>query len=234
MPITAASLVNKTLIILNDDGTAWTKSELLGWLNDGQRVIVTVRPDAGAVHQTFQLAAGTLQSIPAGTLRVLKLLRNMGAAGATPGTVIREIAADILDRQVPDWHTGATVPAAAVVDRCVYNGEDPTHFWVYPPQPAVAMGFIEGLFSAPPTDCTMNTVDGSNVDSNLGIPDNYGPALIDYVLFRAYSKETDTRNPAKGEAALSAFQTALGMTIQTDKAFDPKSNASPPNSFGNG
>lgn len=234
MPILAKDQVNKALTILNDDGTAWTKSELLGWLNDGQRVVVTVRPDAGSVHKTFQLVAGTLQSIPATTLRVLKLLRNMGAAGLTPGSVIYETAASILDAHVPDWHTGVTVPAAADVDRWVYDGDDPTHFWVYPPQPAAGMGYIEGLFSAPPVDCTINGVDGSATDSALGIPDNYGPALIDYVLFRAYSKETDTRNPSKANAAFAAFQTALGITVQTDKAFDPKSNASPPNQFGNG
>lgn len=235
MSILAKDTVAKVGIRLNDSGYInWTQSELLKWLNAGQRAIALVRPDASVSTLSFVLVAGTKQAIPNTAIRMIALTRNMGADGATPGDVIRIVTRDVMDRTRPDWHTGTTVAASATVERFIYDGRVPKVFWVFPPQPALNQGYVEGQFSTEPADCTINGVDGALVDTNLSIDDAYEGALMEYMLYLAFDKETDTRNPAKASDHKNTFFGMLGIQMKSDIAFDPKSDQVPVTPFNNG
>ena len=115
----------------------WPEATLLKYLSDAQRLIVTVKPDTNPSHDTFELVAGTKQSIPDGRFRILRVARNMGTDGATAGRHIGMTDFDALNAADPDWHSAT---AAEVVQNAALDPDDPKTFWVYPPQPTAGQG----------------------------------------------------------------------------------------------
>ena len=66
--ILASAIVDKAEIILLDDtNVRWASTELLAYLNEGQRAIVLLKPDTNVTTDSYPLVEGTKQSIPDGT-----------------------------------------------------------------------------------------------------------------------------------------------------------------------
>ena len=104
MATSVQSIVDKAQIILQDTSAIrWPESELVSWVNDAQRAIVLIKPDASATNETVTLATGTKQSIPSGGNRLLSVIRNMSAASAGNGRTIRIVDKEVLDAQAPSW-----------------------------------------------------------------------------------------------------------------------------------
>ena len=81
------------------------------------------------------------------------------------------------------------------------------------------------IYSANPADCTLASHDGTSTgstDSVIAIDDVYGGALLDLVLYRAYSK--DSKYAGNGSRAL-AHRTAaletLGVKEQAEVGHEP-------------
>lgn len=166
------------LLIQDGAGVRWSNEELLLWLNDAQRELLVFKPDANAVSASFVCAAGTRQTLPAGGVQLLDIPCNTG------GRVVRRVQRSVLDAERPDWHaeTGAT----AVRWFC-YDARTPQVFYVSPPSDGTAS--VELLYGAvPPT---------VKLDDNIGLPDIYVGALVDYVCYRAYAKDADFAQSAE-------------------------------------
>ena len=104
MTVTVQSVIDRVQAILQDTtGIRWpVTTELVLFINDAQREIALLKPDASAVNETVTLATGTKQSIPAAGNRLLRVVRNMSAAsGGTGARSIRLVSRDILDSQTP-------------------------------------------------------------------------------------------------------------------------------------
>lgn len=212
-------IVAKCSTTLQDVANArWTQVELLGWGNDAQREIVKYRPDASVAHRKIQLVAGTVQAIPAGDLSLIRFLRNMGLDGNTPGRAIRDMDRDDLDRQNPNWHTDV---ASAVVQRGVFDEEDPKVFYVTPPQPGAGQGYIEIIDSVPPADATIIGVGGAGASSVISIDDTYANDIYNYIMASALSKEAEFANPAAGAGYRQLFTQSLSGKTQADAASSP-------------
>lgn len=214
--MTAQALINKIQIILQDmTGIRWPDaSELLGWLNDGQREVLIHKPNAHVHNESLPLVAGTKQSIPEAGIQLVDVLRNMGTDGQTPGRAIRIVMREILDAQNPDWH--ALTPAA-VTKHYVFNPLDPKRFYVYPPAPGGTK--VEVIYSAVPEDV-------ASLAAPISLDDIYANVLVDYVLYRAYSKDTDyAANPARAGAAQSAYLSALTGKTQAEVVVNPNTAA---------
>jgi hypothetical protein len=179
---TVASLLSKATTLLQDSGNIrWSAVELLGWLNDGQRELVQLRPTAYIKNVAVQLAAGSKQAIPADGIVLIDISRNMGTTGTDAGDMVRQTNRDLMDAHSPDWHTGST---SATVKQFMYDlARGPRVFYVYPPQPTSGMGYVEMLYAAIPADCTSN--------GNLVLDDVYANALLNYILYRAYAKDSE-------------------------------------------
>jgi hypothetical protein len=222
--ILASVIINNARKALNDaTGIRWTDAELLAWLNAGQRDLAILRPDASAVNTSFTLAAGTKQVLSASALRLLDVVRNLGADGYTPGSAIRIVDREVLDAQLPDWHTAAQ---SATTQHFTYDNRDPRVFYVYPP--AVTGYRIEIIQSVSPADVAALT-------SAITLDDIYAGPLTDYVLFRAYMKDA----PYAGNAQLAAqyyqaFTGTLTGKTQVDIAASPNKNAPPFNPVASG
>lgn len=206
--ITAANLIDAAAKILQDAGNdRWSRAELLGYASDSQRDACLVKPDAYTLNAALQLVAGTKQTLPADGNAFVRIVRNLGLDGVTPGRAPRKSDVDLLDRQNPNWHSD---PASSTVLEYAYDERDPKRFYVSPPQPAVAPGKVDLLYHAFPAALAAET-DAITLDAA------YKTALVHYLCYRAYLIDGDLQNNADAQAHRAAFLDLLGAK---DKAED--------------
>ena len=204
--ITAQSILNKAAIVLQDTtNIRWPTTELLIWLNDAQREVASMRPDVSNVTASVALTAGTRQIIPAAGAALLAVRRNMGTNGTTPGDAIRKVPMDLLDSQRPGWHSEA---ASAVVKHYAYDPRTPRIYYVYPP--ATGTTQVEIVYDAPPAALAA-------VTDVIALDDEYANMLLEYVLFRAYSKDHDQiGNAERAMAHRQMFDSMLSAKNTVD------------------
>ena len=214
--ITAQSVVDKVQVILQDTtGVRWPDSELLDWLNDGQREIVLYKPNAFIKNLAVRMAGGTKQSLPADGVQLIDVVRNMGTNGTTPGRAVRITMREVLDSQLPDWHSETP---SSVVKHYVYSLLDPKNFYVYPPQPAAGQGYVELVYGASPTDTTLV--------GTITLDDIYQNVLVDYILYRAYSKDTEyAADQNRAATHQNAYIAALTGKAKVEVGANPNSMA---------
>lgn len=202
--ITGTSVLDNAETVLQDTAnTRWARAELLAWLNDGQRAAVALKPELSTTTAAVLLTAGvTKQTIPTTATRLLNVTRNMGAAGSTPGAAIRVVDRASLDAFVPTWHADAN--AAGLIQHFIPDAGDPRTFYVYPKAPATAW-YVEVVTSVPPADT-------NDSGWSIGIDDIYAPALLNYVLYRAYAKDAEAAASAQlATSYFAAFRAELGV-----------------------
>lgn len=212
--VTVASVIDKTQVILQDTtGIRWPDEELLGWLNDGQREIVLYKPNTFVRNTSVRLTTGTKQGLPADGVQLIDVVRNMGTNGSTAGRAIRITMREILDSQIPNWHTEA---AQNEVKHYMYSMLDPKNFYVYPPN--TGNGFVELVYGAAPTDATLN--------STITLDDIYQTILVDYILYRAYSKDTEfAADTSRALSHQQAYLTALTGKAKVEIGANPNAMA---------
>lgn len=207
--LTAQSIIDKAEATLFDDtNVRWAAAELLGHLNDGQRELVALKPDANSVNAVLALVAGTKQAVPTGGVQLLKAVRNMGLDGSTPGRAITPASMETLDRMRPGWHTDT---ADDEVRHYLFDPRDPKTFYVTPPQPATP-GRIEVVYAATPADVALG--------DPITIDDIYATALYYFILARAHSKETPGADVGKAAGYYNLFLGMLGLKAKgEDRSF---------------
>lgn len=211
--ITAQQLVNRVKNILNDSTSIrWPEIELLGYLNDAQREIVLLRPDALTKTESVALTVNnTKQQIPSAGIRLMSVVRNMGSDGQTPGKAVRLVDRAVLDTQVPDWHSSE---AATEVAHYVFDPINPKVFYVYPRVGTAKQ--VEIIYSASPVDIA--------IGATITIDDIYANAIINYIFYRAYSKDAEyAQNPNLAASYWNSFVQELGLKTQVDTVTDPNS-----------
>lgn len=197
--------------VVTPNGSDWVT-----WLNDAQRTVVLVKPDANAVVETMQLAEGTKQALPAAGLKLLDVTRNMGSNGTTIGRAIRgPVAREELDEANPNWHL-ATAAAAGGVREWLYDDKkNPLVFWVVPPIQPTGTGavHVEIVLSKNPTD----VVDADVATADINLPDVYSTALQLWMLYRNYAMATQSMNHWQRAAHyFSGFFQSLGVKVRAD------------------
>lgn len=207
-------IVDRARIVLNDAaGTRWTDAELALWITDGCGFIGLARPDSCALTATMTLAAGAKQSIAGLTPAGVRLLDVVGNTG---GNAITIVDRQVLDAHKPDWRAAS----AGATENYVFDNRDPRTFYVYPPASAGAQ--IEIVYSQVPQAVTAGTL-GS---ATLTQPDVYLGPLLDYVLYRAYAKDSDeTHNAELAAGYLQACTAVLGLKTTADIGQSPDLNS---------
>jgi len=198
--ITAKSIIDKASTqLLDPNNVRWTRTELLGWVNDAQRQITVMSPNATNKVAVIQLVAGTRQSIPSDGWTLLDIIRYMGTTGTTPGRVPRIISQQVLNDFNPNWHsvTPATVPL-----NFLYDQQDQTVFYVYPP--SNGKGYLQINYSPIPSDL-------SSENSTISVNDIFQTSILDYILYRANSKDAEY---AAGLTLASGYLQTFMATMQ--------------------
>lgn len=213
MSTTVQNIIDRVQFITADSDTSlrrWSDTELMLWASDGQRVMSTLKPDICSRISVIELVAGTRQSLPTDGITLISVIRNMGRSGETPGRAIRLSKREIMDAQNPDWHSE---PKTLEVRNYIYDPMDQNNFYVYPP--SNGQGSVEVHHNFSPAVIT-TTADV------LSIPDNYVTALLDYVLWRAYSKDSDFAAGAQvANSYLNSFMMLMGAGESSEKNANP-------------
>jgi len=224
MTISASSIIHRaTDILVDKTSVRWPAAELVRWLNDAQREIILMRPDSMNRTATSTLAAGTRQNLDAMALspapsKLIEITRNV-AASSTKGAV-RLVPRHILDAQTPGWHN--ITPSVNIL-HYMFDARDPKTFYVYPPASATAQ--LEVMYSAIPTDIAQPADGGTyaSVVGNISVPDIYGNAILDYILYRAYNKDSEyAGNESRAAAHFSTFNASLGNEVKATVAVQPQ------------
>ena len=223
MPIPAQSVIRRCVETLQDNTSIrWPVSELVRYLNDAQREVILYRPDAAVTNASVPLVTGSRQSLPMGGTKLVEVVRN--SAGTK--RAVRMVNREILDAQLPGWHaqTGVTE-----ILHYMYDPREPRVFYVYPPAAATGAA-VDLSYAAMPADIA-EPAEGAlytAVTGNLGVPDIYGNAVQDYVLYRAYTKDSEyAGNAARAQAHYGAFANALGVEVKATVAVAPNPTGNP-------
>ena len=216
-------LLNKAQTILQDTtGTRWPEPELVGWLNDAYREIILARPDANSESGDFTCAEGTRQVLTTGfpnALRLLDVVRNVATTSAKKA--VRLIDRTILDDQRRGWHAET---ASVDIEHYIFDPKLPREFLVYPPATSAAQ--LEVVFSSVPTDHNPEgayQVGGADANETIKIVDSYANAILDYMLYRAYTKDAKyAANWPRAAQHYQAMQAAIGIKTQSDTATMPR------------
>ena len=218
MAVTVQSVIDRAQTVLQDTtGVRWpVVAELVLWVNDAQREIALLKPDAAAVNDTITLIAGTKQSIPTGGNRLLKVVRNMSSASNGTGKrAVRLVDREVLDAQTPDWHDPTVAGDAAhtaVVKHYIYDESNPRNFYVYPGVNGAA--YLEIIYSSNPAAV-------AEVD-NLSIPDIFANAVLNYVLYMAYMKDAEyAGNQQRASSHFQLFTASVTGKGQIDAITNP-------------
>lgn len=218
--VLASKIILSVQSILQDSaGRRWpVDTELLEWLNAAQRDIVTYKTNAFVKGDAVKLQAGTKQKLPSDAVQLIDIPRNMGTDGVTPGRAIRLVERDTIDASNPNWHTATP---SAVVRHFMFNPLDPLNFYVYPPQPTNGQGYVDLIYGAIPPALANAT--GA---TTIGVADIYANAIVDYILFRAFSKDSELADTARAAAHQNAYLAAMTGKARSEAAANP--NASTP------
>lgn len=212
MSMLVSDLIQRTSYLMSDEEKVrWTESERIEWINDGARAIITRRPGARAVTLDMTLATGTFQTAPEGATQVLDVIRNITNTGA-PGRAIRIADRQALDDADPDWHTADAGPT----ENYVIDERSPTTFYVYPPaingaKVSILIGQVPPKVSAP-TD-------------TLDLREEFGEAIVNFVLYRCHTKDSEYALGAVAAQHYQAFNDAIGTPAQVAQANSATGNS---------
>lgn len=218
MAVTVQSVIDRVQTVLQDTtGVRWpVVAELVLWVNDAQREVALMKPDASAKNETVTLVAGTKQSIPTTGNRLLKVVRNMSAAtNGTGKRSVRLVDAEVLNSQTPDWHDPTVSGDAAhtnIIKHYVYEESNPRNYYVYPGVSGNA--YLEIIYSSNPTTVAQN--------GNLSIPDIFANAVMNYVLYMAYMKDAEfAGNADRANNHFQLFTSSVAGKGQLDAITNP-------------
>jgi hypothetical protein len=217
----------------------WSERELVSWLNDGQVAIAKYLPSSCARIDVVKLKPGTRQSIAHIVAADVKpgdggaatdlygnflndIVRNMGPDGLTPGRPVRVVSRDMMDGQFPDWHTAAS---KGRVESFMFDPRTPKYFYVYPGVPASgAAQWVELSFLADPVPVAVPApaapgsetyrADGPST-TPISIDDRFVDDLLNYVLARAYMKDSEfAANAQAATGYTNMFLTSINSQVQ--------------------
>jgi hypothetical protein len=230
MATLVSTVLTKVGVLLQDPSyIRWTLSELLGWVNDAQREVVLYKPEACVITAVVPFVAGTTRqqltgavrpvgsSVTYNAARLVEVIRNHGYATGvtnTPGRSISFVDRAVMDAQNPEWHTD---PAGVRgVRHYMHDPRDPMTFFIWPKQ--TYNPNLEICFSYLPESVT-------SANQSLSVSDQFANAVVDYILFRCYSKNAEYAGDANlAIAHYQAFANAMGIKGKVDAETAPVAN----------
>lgn len=201
----ASAVIARAAGLLQDTSfTRWPELKQLEWLIDGQREAAMLNPLLYVRTVDHTLTKGTKQTLPADGRELVDVPRNVN------GDAITQVARRALDSQVPDWHSAAR--ANKKVLHFCYAPTDAKHFLVFPASPGG--NAVELVYAAIPPELGLSSV--------ISLDDSYVGALVDYLMYRAYEKDSEHAPTAAAaglhRASFIALVKGTGSTPQAAPA----------------
>lgn len=202
----------------------WPVLELQQWLNDAYREIINIRPDANSMTGTYTCGTGTRQILTTSFPTAIKLIdvpRNLSAS--SDKRAIRQIERRQLDDQRRGWHAE---DATVNIEHFMFDPRLPKEFLVYPPATSGAQ--LEVVYSSVPVAHALTETQLNNTATTevIRIDDTYANAILDYMLYRAYSKDADyAANADRANGYRQSMVESLGAKSVSDGAYQPGGKA---------
>lgn len=213
MAVTAETILLGTAEVLEDhDYITYLETQGLRWVNDAQRAVCLVRPDAASIIQNLVIVANsTRQVLPANTARLGGLYRNMGADGLTPGRAITGPSPrEPMDGSDPLWMTRT----GTYIRGYVYSEETPLDYYIYPVM--TVPWYVEAKLFRVPADLAVKT-------DTIGLSDIYVPPIREWVLYNCFARDSErTPNYVRAGRHFANFFQLLGIKTRADLAVSPK------------
>lgn len=208
-PIKVSTLIKRAGLLLQDEEhIRWTVAELIDWINEAAATLVVMRPGAGARLDSVSLSAGSVQILDSSVVQLLDVVRNVGADGA-PGRAVRLAERHLIDSHDPDWHSK---PGSSVIKHYLYDDRSPNTFFVYPP--ALPGTQVQIVYSVLPDEVTEE-------DDELNLSAEYADAVLNQVMFRCLSKDSEYANGQMALAYQSAFMGMVGSKNNSEESTTP-------------
>jgi len=222
------SVLMPVVTILQDASSVrWTANELVMWVNEAMTSTAILRPDATAHRIEVALTGGSYYRVDdllgaddAKALRFMRLIRN--TAPQSKLGFIRSASMSAMDAILPTWRT---VPTKYDIVNFLTDPEDTLGFYTYPAAPypdpsatpAVAPAKVELMYSAIPTPIAFVS-EGKvweDVQGTLAVETTFDTALMEYVLQRAFSKDSEYGgNGQRAAMHMNNYQQALAYDAE--------------------
>ena len=133
----------------DEDADRWSDTELLSYLYDAEVEVIKHVPGAHSVRKILQLTPGeTLHDVlEESAIQFLRLERNMGTAGTTPGLPITAVDRDDLNKLERSW---GTMSGGTVIDHFASDMFEPRRFHTYPRVSPSTPVWVEALVTELP------------------------------------------------------------------------------------
>lgn len=199
------NIILQAQIALQDaEGTRWPAEELVAHLSDGERAIAHAMPGETALTVTHTCTEGARQVLPDDAMALIEVIRNT----ERPANSVSKVSQEALEASVRGWQ--GMRPSRRVA-HYMHTPSEPRVFLLYPPP-------IDGLtveltYSQYPADLPTPTgPTAADVSGNTSLEARWDQVLLDYVLYKAWLKDSEgAANAQKAGGYLSTFTAALGL-----------------------
>lgn len=207
MSLSVATVLTDTRRLLNDTaGDRWTLAMLLGWITECYIELASKLPETCAVRYSTSYAAGAVQSAPAGTLRIHRILGIDNGSGVI-SRVLTQASADTLFAEDPAWMAATT----GTPDHWARVAGDDSKYYLYPAPTGTGSVLMERV-ETPPTLSA-----GNESISSLDVV--HQPIVVDYVLYRAFAVDADNNANAELSASYyAAYQAKLNELLTAERS----------------
>jgi hypothetical protein len=234
--------------ILQDNKPAfarWPEKAMVRWINFGQMALAKYLPQVSSRTDTILMQPGTLQSfanvlashIKTNTatdgIALMRIVRNMGIDGVTPGKAVRgpvdRYSKDALE---PDWHSETD----HVTREFVFDKQRPTEAWISPGAPADLPVWLQIEWMRYPVKLADGGAPGSEKYTAAGalasvaleIPDQYAEDLLHYVVAMLLLKGSkDFQNMPKAQYHAGLFLQSINAQSAVQTGVNPNLKALP-------
>lgn len=226
MPLLASELFQSCGYELNDlepgnEHVRWSVTELAEYLTGAIAIVAALKPTLYTSFVPIRLSPGVVQTVPAEYTELIDVLYNLNSDG-TQGEPVTQgsfTAARALGRP-----SCANAYGDYVVRSYTAHPENDTYFYVDPPVPQIPpYPAVWALVRLGPIPITVSTDEVIMANTT---PETYREALKDWMLYRAWSKDTEsTESFNKAQAHYKAFYQFLGVPPRDKDAVPVASTA---------
>lgn len=201
--MTPQDIINQARYITNDVGTLsaiyrQADDELLSYVNEGLKEAVVMRPDLFSTVGDMTCIAGQCEQ----SITFLDAVSLMDVLCIHDGRALTPFDRVCMDQFKPGWRND---PAGEAQNWAPLSG-DPLQFFVYPKAPAGQV--LDVRYVRNPAAYALDDAIGD-------LPATYLPALADYVVYRAESKDDEHVLNQRAAAHYTAFKSKFGVTNGT-------------------
>lgn len=209
MSFTVQDVVTEARELLLDNLLPYRYSDeyIVRKVNQILKRMVIARPDLFTTITNITCVAGSIQSAPSDSVRLMDVLTN------SAGVAVKEINQEVLDLMFPNWGNGAAGPAT----NWMRYPRDPNRFYLYP----VAAGgeTLEIVYArCLPTYTASGTV---------GIQDAYFPVVLDGVCWMMESLDAEHVESGRAKMFRDSYDAALGAGLVARRITDTSTGGLP-------